>query len=312
MDKLFFCKLLLIILVFLSSCSRKPALIVDRGDFFYNKANSYRFSKSHASYTKNKAFYITIKQQDTLSQIAQFYDMELTKIAKANNLKAPYRLKIGSKLKIPKKYTHKVKEGDTLFKISKLYNIKLSSLAKMNNLTEPYFLKKNQILNIDAKDNNIASNSNKSRYHKIKNAGNRKTNNSKRINKIFTRSGAKFLWPIDGKIVSSFGPKKGGLYNDGINIKAKNNQIVKASQDGVVAYVGNELKGYGNLIIIKHSGGWITAYAHLANTNVKKGFEVKRGQKIAVAGASGNVDFNQLYFSLRRGRKAVDPQKYLR
>jgi len=113
-------------------------------------------------------------------------------------------------------------------------------------------------------------------------------------------------------VVSSFGPKKGGLYNDGINIKAANNQIVKASQDGVVAYVGNELKGYGNLIIIKHSGGWITAYAHLLNTNVKKGLEVKKGQKIAIAGATGNVNFNQLYFSLRKGRKAVDPQKYLR
>ncbi len=308
MNKLILIKFLFFALIIISSCSRKPAIIVDRADFFYNKANSYRYSNSHTSYTNNKDFYIKVKNGDTLSQIAQFYNMSSDKIANANNLKAPYQLKIGSKLKIPKKYTHKVSKGDTLFKISKLYNIKLSSLAKINNLNKPYILKTNQIINIDVKEKPTSL----KRHGKKRIATRKVIKNSKKITNIFAKSSSKFSWPLDGRVVSSFGPKKGGLYNDGINIKAANNQIVKASQDGVVAYVGNELKGYGNLIIIKHSGGWITAYAHLLNTNVKKGLEVKKGQKIAIAGATGNVNFNQLYFSLRKGRKAVDPQKYLR
>ncbi len=102
MNKLILIKFLFFALIIISSCSRKPAIIVDRADFFYNKANSYRYSNSHTSYTNNKDFYIKVKNGDTLSQIAQFYNMSSDKIANANNLKAPYQLKIGSKLKIPK------------------------------------------------------------------------------------------------------------------------------------------------------------------------------------------------------------------
>ncbi len=139
-------------------------------------------------------------------------------------------------------------------------------MAKINNLNKPYILKTNQIINIDVKEKPTSL----KRHGKKRIATRKVIKNSKKITNIFAKSSSKFSWPLDGQVVSSFGPKKGGLYNDGINIKAANNQIVKASQDGVVAYVGNELKGYGNLIIIKHSGGWITAYAHLLNTNVKR------------------------------------------
>ena len=111
--------------------------------------------------------------------------------------------------------------------------------------------------------------------------------------------------------MSKFGPKPGGLYNDGINIKAKGGDNVKATEDGVVAYVGNELRGYGNLIIIKHSGGWISAYGHLDQTKIKRGIKVKKGQNIATIGSTGNVKSPQLYFGLRKGREAVNPQSYL-
>ena len=102
-----------------------------------------------------------------------------------------------------------------------------------------------------------------------------------------------------------------GLYNDGINIKASEGQAVGASEDGIVAYVGNELKGYGNLVIIKHSGGWISAYAHLKNSLVARGQKINKGQKIGNVGNSGKVKFPQLYFGLRRGRDAVNPESYL-
>ena len=121
-----------------------------------------------------------------------------------------------------------------------------------------------------------------------------------------------FSWPVRGNIVSKFGPKKGGLYNDGINIKAKEGASVGSAEDGIVAYAGNELKGYGNLVIIKHSQGWITAYAHLKEINVSKGQKILKAQKIGSVGNSGSVNFPQLYFGLRKGREAVNPQSYLK
>ncbi|MFM7621155.1 MAG: peptidoglycan DD-metalloendopeptidase family protein [Alphaproteobacteria bacterium] len=121
-----------------------------------------------------------------------------------------------------------------------------------------------------------------------------------------------FSWPVRGSVVSKFGPKKGGLYNDGINIKAKEGASVGSAEDGIVAYAGNELKGYGNLVIIKHSAGWITAYAHLKEINVSKGQKILKAQKIGSVGNTGSVNFAQLYFGLRKGREAVNPQHYLK
>jgi murein DD-endopeptidase MepM/ murein hydrolase activator NlpD len=121
-----------------------------------------------------------------------------------------------------------------------------------------------------------------------------------------------FLWPVDGKLVSSYGSKGGGLYNDGINIAAKLGAPVRAVETGVVAYAGNELKGYGNLLLIRHKGGWVSAYAHNSRIMVSKGQVVRRGQTIAKVGQSGAVDKPQLHFELRRGPNAVNPLKHLK
>ena len=124
-------------------------------------------------------------------------------------------------------------------------------------------------------------------------------------------SGGRFLWPVHGKIVSGYGPKEGGLFNDGINIAVKEGTPVVAADDGVVVYAGNEIRGFGNLVLIKHANGWMTAYAHNAEFLVRRGEEVRRGQAIAKAGASGTVSSPQLHFEIRRGSHAVDPMKYL-
>ena len=120
-----------------------------------------------------------------------------------------------------------------------------------------------------------------------------------------------FIWPVKGVVISKFGAKPGGLYNDGINIKAENGAKVAVVEDGVVAYVGNELRGYGNLVIVKHSSGWISAYGHLEKATVKRGAKVLKGEEIAKVGTTGNVKSSQLYFALRKGRDAVNPQLYL-
>lgn len=126
-----------------------------------------------------------------------------------------------------------------------------------------------------------------------------------------TSSDGRFQWPLQGKIISRFGAKNGGQHNDGINIAAKEGAKVYAADNGTVAYAGNELKGFGNLLLIRHADGWITAYAHNEKLLVKKGDKVTRGQPIALVGATGNVDSPQLHFEIRRGSDPVDPLQHL-
>lgn len=126
-----------------------------------------------------------------------------------------------------------------------------------------------------------------------------------------TASGAQFRWPVRGRVISGFGPKPGGQKNEGINVSVPEGTSVKAAEDGVVAYAGSELKGYGNLVLIKHADGYVTAYAHNSELDVKKGDAVKRGQVIAKAGQTGNVNSPQVHFEIRKGSEPVDPSQYL-
>lgn len=128
--------------------------------------------------------------------------------------------------------------------------------------------------------------------------------------KIPARTG-RFMRPVEGKVISSYGPKEGGLHNDGINIKAPKGTAVRAAENGVVAYTGSEMSGYGNLVLIRHGDRWITAYAHMDKILVKKGDTVQAGQSIGTVGATGSVDSPQLHFEVRKGTKAEDPAKYI-
>jgi murein DD-endopeptidase MepM/ murein hydrolase activator NlpD len=130
--------------------------------------------------------------------------------------------------------------------------------------------------------------------------------------KIPARSGTgRFMRPVDGKIISGYGPKDDGLHNDGINIKAAKGTAVRAAENGVVAYTGSGMSGYGNLVLIRHQDRWMTAYAHMDKILVKKGDTVKAGQSIGTVGSTGQVDSSQLHFEVRKGTQAVDPAKYL-
>jgi murein DD-endopeptidase MepM/ murein hydrolase activator NlpD len=121
-----------------------------------------------------------------------------------------------------------------------------------------------------------------------------------------------FLWPVQGRIVSGFGPKPAGLHNDGINIAAPRGSPIRASETGVVAYAGDGLQGFGNTILIKHADGYVTAYAHADTLLVARGDVIQRGQAIAQVGSSGTVDRPQVHFQIRRGREAIDPRTVLR
>ena len=121
-----------------------------------------------------------------------------------------------------------------------------------------------------------------------------------------------FIWPVCGRVISRFGSIGKGLQNDGINILARKGTPVRAAQNGVVAYAGNELRGFGNLLLVKHKAGWISAYAHNSELLVRTGQKVRRGQVISRVGSTGSVDKPQLHFELRRGNRAVNPERYLR
>ena len=101
------------------------------------------------------------------------------------------------------------------------------------------------------------------------------------------------------------------MHNDGVNIAARTGAPIVAAENGVVVYTGNELRGYGNLLLIRHSGGWVTAYAHISKFRVKPGARVKQGDVIAEVGQTGNVDRPQLHFELRKGKRAVNPQSLI-
>ncbi len=120
-----------------------------------------------------------------------------------------------------------------------------------------------------------------------------------------------FRWPVRGRVIAAFGPKPNGVQNDGINLAVPEGTPIKAAEDGVVAYAGSELKGYGNLVLVRHPNGFVTAYAHASDILVKRGEAVKRGQVIAHAGQTGNVTSPQLHFEIRKGATPVDPSQYL-
>ncbi len=120
-----------------------------------------------------------------------------------------------------------------------------------------------------------------------------------------------FRWPVNGRVITAFGPKPSGQQNDGINVSVPEGTPIKAAEDGVVAYAGNELKTYGNLVLVRHSNGYVTAYAHASEIMVKRDDPVKRGQIIAKAGQTGSVAAPQLHFEIRKGSTPVDPAPFL-
>lgn len=125
------------------------------------------------------------------------------------------------------------------------------------------------------------------------------------------RAAANFAWPVRGRVVSGYGVKGPGYRNDGINIEAPRGSPIMAAENGVVVYAGNEVAGFGNLVLLRHDGGYVTAYAHADQLMVQRGQVVQRGQQIATVGSSGNVTEPQLHFEIREGVKARDPRRLM-
>ena len=191
----------------------------------------------------------------------------------------------------------------------------VSSLARLNKLSSPYTLSVGQRLQVSDWGNSTSSTKPKKTVAKgtTKVQKNEKEPNvvPKKITVPKSAKGKRFERPSSGKIISYFGASN-GIHNDGVNFAGKVGDPIKSADAGTVVYAGNELKGYGNLLLVKHDGGWITAYAHNDKLLVKKGAKVARGQKIATMGKTGSVKTPQLHFEVRYKTKVVNPMEYLK
>ena len=185
---------------------------------------------------------------------------------------------------VPDYKYYKVRKGDTFFSISKAHSMTRDDLLSLNMLDRSSVLSVDMILKV------------KSNYKSMR------TNALKQD---------VFLWPVVGRLLIPFGPQEAGVVNEGINIAAKKGSLIRATQTGVVIYVGEELKEFGTLLLLQHESEWVSAYAHLSEVLVKKGDTVNKGDAIAKVGDSGGLSQPQLHFELRRDVKPVDPLAYL-
>ncbi len=244
---------------------------------------------------------IIVLPGDTIKNLSSRYNVSVRDLIEINNLEPPFRIKPGDVLRLPNKFTYIVKPSDTLYRISECFQIEIKKLVEINDLKEPYIIKPG--------DDLVIISQNKKKTCDIKKISKRKSKKKKKSVKII--KGLKFMWPTSGKLISTFGIKEGGRRNDGINIISPEGNPVRASFDGKVIYVGNEIPAWGNLILIKHGEGWTTTYAHLSKYLVKKGDLVKKNSVIGAVGQTGNVSKPQLHFQIRKSTKPLDPMKYL-
>ncbi|MBD0427281.1 peptidoglycan DD-metalloendopeptidase family protein [Aquisalinus flavus] len=222
--------------------------------------------------------------------------------------------------------THMVEPGNTLFSIAKSYGLDVSAVAEANNIEAPYALSIGQELVIpstaagataslssrpapSAETQEMASRAINPIYEPEQiaeaDAANEQTEASYSLPKSSEKS--RFEWPLQGRVIMSYGMSDDGRRNDGINIAAPVGTPIRSVDDGEVVYRGSELEGYGNLLLIKHTDGWVSAYAHTDAILVNKGDKIRKGQIIAKVGTTGSVDQPQLHFELRHELKPTDP-----
>lgn len=253
---------------------------------------------------------VTVGKGDTVYAISRRHQVSPREVIVLNNLRPPYMLEVGQKLKLPGGQIHTVRSGESLSLIGQQYGADTYGIARINGISKPFTIYPGQKLRIPRGSVSVASSAQPPTTSGAKPTATAIPKATVPAPPVLAGKG--FSWPVRGKLISSFGPKTKGLQNDGINIAAPRGTPVRAAENGVVAYAGNELRGFGNLLLVKHSDGWVTAYAHNDSLLVQRGDKIKKGQEIAKIGSTGNVATPQLHFELRKGRRAVDPVKYLK
>jgi murein DD-endopeptidase MepM/ murein hydrolase activator NlpD len=318
----------------ISCSSQKEAVIVDHKDKFFSREGA------------NKQ--VVVLQGETMDSIAKKYNVSHQDIMRLNKLASAQDLKPGASLLLPAyaKASNVLITENKTSGYRPVYNEqsgnKESSMgyfySKKTTVTEKTYedsaeidnrqpasswskdpaIVENKLTEIESKNTTQAINSQqadlspaeKKRSAEIEAEETPKSATSSPAKDFKTTSPLNlqnFEWPLQGKILSRFG-NNGRKFNDGINIAAPIGTPIAAAADGKVAYIGNNVEGYGNLIILKHENNIMTAYAHLDEINVERGTQVKRGDNIGTVGKSGNVSQGQMHFSVRKGKKTIDPE----
>lgn len=241
---------------------------------------------------------IVVPAGATLYQIAEENRVSLRELVDANRLAPPFQLAAGQRLRLPPPNGYVVVRGDTLTSVARRHSIQPRSLALLNGLEEPYDLRVGQTLVLPGSVRDLEAS-----------AAPAVAGTSPPPVRVAAPTGPapRFDWPLAGTVIDGFGPKDAGRRNDGVNIAAEAGATVRAAADGLVVYAGDELDGYGVLVLIQHAGGWMSAYAHNRRLLVAEEQRVSQGDPIAEAGSTGGVDSPQLHFELRRDGGAVDP-----
>lgn len=261
----------------------------------------------------------TVVSGDTLYSIAWRYEIDHSDLAKWNHLKSPYTIHPGDRLHTkesdslkaakrrvenkPAQQTNPieitVRRGDTLYSLSKQNDVAVAKIAALNGLKKPYVINPGQTLRLQGKPL-VASIASSTRVRPVV--------SSAVVSALESNRSVRWQWPVKGKLISRFDKRKNNA--KGIDIAGREGQFVKAASAGKVVYSGNGLISYGNLVIIKHSRSYLSAYAYNKKLLVKEGESVKAGQKIAEQGKTGG-EKPKLHFEIRKNGKPVDPLRYL-
>ncbi len=294
---------------------------------------------------------VTVQAGDTAYGLGARYGVPASTILQANNLPPGAQLNAGQSIIIPgyrgpaqaqpnppvktakpkpapasSGNVHTVRSGDTLYSIAREYNVPPRELADANNIGLDYHVRQGETISLPRAQKAVARADEPAKvYQPVYKAEEDakpsfEQSQPAKQEPVVARAtdmprqvagGTDFRWPVRGRVISGFGQKPNGQSNDGVNISVPEGTEIKAAEGGVVAYAGNQLKGFGNLVLIRHQGEWVTAYAHASEILVKRGDTVRRGQVIARSGRTGNVTSPQLHFEVRRGASPVDPLSHL-
>ena len=271
-----------------------------------------------------------VQPGDSMGRIADRTGAGVDAIARANAIEPPFPVRIGQRLTIPGGRYHLVRPGQTGIAIARAYGVEWSRIVAANDLQEPYTLRVGQRVLIPGTAPGQPASTLAERASAFKldiddiltggepalasnQAPVRPAPTARRVLPPTaavvapTRLTGGFLWPVDGRVVKRFGPGASGERNDGIEISVPVSTPIKATADGVVAYVGDGIAALGGLVIVKHGDGWTSVYGHASKLLVQRGQSVKRGQTIALSGDTGFADRPEAHFELRKGRTPVDP-----
>ncbi len=247
---------------------------------------------------------IIVGENETIYTIANKFKAIPKDIIEDNNLSKPYELKPNQILFLRHENIYIVKENDTVEKISKRFAVKKTEIIKLNKLKTPFNLVVgNKILIPLLKDFSVVDLIINEKVYDTKQI----TKNKYTFNNEKIKNAPVFLWPAKGEVIKNFGRFGKGQHYDGIDIMFGKNKPIYSAYDGTVAFVGSQIKKFGNLIIVKHNQSWVTAYSNLGKYSVKVGDKIKKQQIIAYTPENKNY----FHFQLRHNRNPVNPLSYL-